>query len=104
MAHVCKEFLVSERRACRVLGQPRSTQRQDFEVSGEEERLVTCIIDLATRYRRYGYRRITALLRGEGWRVNHKRVERILVAGGIKGTAEPAQEGGCGLMMALAYD
>jgi hypothetical protein len=35
------------------------------------------IIELAATYGRYGYRRITAMLRGEGWRVNHKRVERI---------------------------
>jgi len=84
VVHVCKELLVSEKRACRILGQPRSTQRQDFEVSEEEERLVTCIIELATRYGRYGYRRITALLRGEGWRVNHKWVERIWRQEGLK--------------------
>ena len=39
---------------------------------------------LARAYGRYGYRRITALLRGEGWRVNHKRVERIWRRGGLK--------------------
>jgi len=46
-------------------------------VKSEEERLTAEIIKLATLYGRYGYRRITALLRQEGWRVNHKRVERI---------------------------
>jgi len=35
------------------------------------------MIDLATRYGRYGYRRITMMLREEGWRVNHKRIERL---------------------------
>src|SRR5512139_2205784 len=74
---ICESFRISQRRACRVLGQARSTQRQTEGVSAEEERLVARIIALATRYGRYGYRRITVLLRTEGWRVNHKRVERI---------------------------
>jgi putative transposase len=42
------------------------------------------IVDLASQYGRYGYRRITALLRNEGWRVNHKRVERIWRREGLK--------------------
>jgi putative transposase len=42
------------------------------------------IIELAKEYGRYGYRRITALLRREGWRVNHKRVERIWRQEGLK--------------------
>jgi putative transposase len=67
-----------------VLGQARSTQQQARGVSGEEERLVDRIIALATRYGRYGYRRITILLRAEGWRVNHKRVERIWRQEGLK--------------------
>ncbi len=46
--------------------------------------MVTRIIALATRYGRYGYRRITGLLKGEGWRVNHKRVERIWRQEGLK--------------------
>jgi len=50
----------------------------------EEERLVARVIELATQYGRYGYRRITALLRREGWRVNHKRVERIWRREGLK--------------------
>ena len=45
--------------------------------ASEEERLTVRIIELATQFGRYGYRRITALLTREGWRVNHKRVERI---------------------------
>ena len=46
--------------------------------------MVERIIDLATQYGRYGYRRITAMLRQEGWRVNHKRVERIWRREGLK--------------------
>ncbi len=50
----------------------------------EEEKLAAEIIRLATAYGRYGYRRITALLKREGWRVNHKRVERIWRKEGLK--------------------
>ena len=49
-----------------------------------EPHLVKRIVELATEYGRYGYRRVTALLRGEGWRVNHKRVERIWRQEGLK--------------------
>ena len=50
----------------------------------DESRLVARLIELATQYGRYGYRRITALLRGEGWRVHHKRVERLWRREGLK--------------------
>ena len=75
---------VSERRACRVLGQARSTHRHRARVPDDEPRLVERIIALATQYGRYGYRRITGLLRGEGWPVNHKRVERLWRREGLK--------------------
>ena len=64
--------------------QARNTQRRSHEVSSEESRLVTDITALATRYGRYGYRRITALLNERGWQVNHKRVERIWRQEGLK--------------------
>jgi len=75
---------VSERRACRVLGQARSTQRHVAKVSDDEPHLVRDMIWLATRFGRYGYRRITAMLRRAGWRVNHKRVERLWRREGLK--------------------
>jgi putative transposase len=75
---------VSERRACRVLGQVRSTQRHSPRSFAEDEPLTARIIELAINYGRYGYRRILALLKGEGWRVNHKRVERIWRREGLK--------------------
>jgi len=49
-----------------------------------KERLTKRIVDLATQYGRYGYRRITALLKREGWRINHKRVARIWRREGLK--------------------
>ncbi len=78
------ELGVSERRACRVLRQQRSTQRKVRRSPDDEAALTTDIVALATRYGRYGYRRITALLRQSGWRVNHKRVERIWRREGLK--------------------
>jgi len=75
---------ISERRACRVIGQCRSTQRYDLVETDDEALLRVEVIRLAHTYGRYGYRRITALLRREGWQVNHKRVERIWRQEGLK--------------------
>lgn len=75
---------VSERRACAVIGQPRATQRRRPIIRADEDALTAAIIRLATTYGRYGYRRITALLRAEGWRVNLKRVYRIWRREGLK--------------------
>ena len=78
------KFSVSERFVCKVLGQHRSTQRKTPQSRPDEEALTTDIIRLASRYGRYGYRRITAMLRSEGWTVNAKRVERIWRREGLK--------------------
>lgn len=75
---------MSERRACRVIGQPRSSQRYQKRVADDEAALTSAIISFASEYGRYGYRRITALLQNEGWHVNHKRVERIWRREGLK--------------------
>ena len=75
---------VSERRVCRVLGQSRSTQRRQRHVPDDEPRLVREMVELATQYGRYGYRRITQMLRDKGWRVNHKRIERLWKQEGLK--------------------
>ena len=75
---------VSERRACRVINQSRPTQRRVLMSRDDEESLTADIINLAIRFGRYGYRRITALLRDQGWQVNHKRVERIWRREGLK--------------------
>ena len=78
------ELGVSERRACRVLGQHRSTQRRVPTGRQDEERLVADMIALARQYGRYGYKRVTALLRDSGWHVNHKRIERLWKREGLK--------------------
>jgi transposase InsO family protein len=68
---------VSERRACQLVGQHRSTQRYRRLPAEYELRLVARMNELAAAHPRYGYRRVWALLRGEGWRVNRKRIERL---------------------------
>lgn len=73
-----------QRRACRVLGQYRSTQRHLPKGKEDEERLVEDMIELARQYGRYGYRRIAALLRDAGWQINDKRVERLWRREGLK--------------------
>ena len=78
------KFSISERFACKVLGQHRSTQRKVPKGRADEEALTADIVRLASRYGRYGYRRITAMLRSEGWTVNAKRVERIWRREGLK--------------------
>lgn len=77
MIYVQQKLGVTERRACKALGQSRGLQRRVLKGRFDEEALRHDIIKLAQRYGRYGYKRITALLRVEGWHVNHKRVERI---------------------------
>jgi putative transposase len=81
---VLEVLQVSERRACRVIGQPRATQRYPKKMNSDEEVLREQIVSLASQYGRYGYRRITAMLRNDGWPVNHKRVERIWRQEGLK--------------------
>jgi len=83
---VCQKLAVSERRACKVLGQARATQRHNPTPVSEEKQLTEDILKLATKYGRYGYRRVTALLNNDetGWKVNHKRVERIWRREGLK--------------------
>lgn len=84
---------VSERLACRVLGQHRSTQRKVPVGRADEAGLTADIIELATRYGRYGYRRITALLQASGWVVNVKRVERIWRREGLKVPSKQPKKG-----------
>ena len=84
VAQVLVMLKVSERRACRVIGQPRTTQRYDKRGPDDGEILRAAVVRLASQYGRYGYRRVTAMLRNRGWQVNHKRVERIWRQEGLK--------------------
>ena len=66
------------------MGQPRSTQRYCSIPVDDEEPLVARMVELASQFGRYGYRRITGLLWLDGWQVNHKRVERLWRREGLK--------------------
>ena len=82
MKHVQEVVGVSERRACRVLGQPRSTQRYESVKPGEDAALATAMNKLRTKHKRSGYRGVWIRLRRAGWPVNRKRVHRIWKAEG----------------------
>ena len=88
-----EQFAVSERRACTVVGQARATERYVPRESADEAALTTRIVALATRFGRYGYRRVTALLHREGWQVNHKRVERLWRREGLRVPAQQPKRG-----------
>jgi putative transposase len=75
---------MTERWACRLVNQPRGTQRYQPARREDEDRLTRAIVSLAMQYGRYGYRRITALLQHAGWRVGKDRVERIWRREGLK--------------------
>jgi len=82
--HAREEYRLTERHACRLLGQWRGTQRYEPMLRTDEDTLTQAIVALATRYGRYGYRRVTALLQGAGWSVGKDRVQRIWRREGLK--------------------
>ena len=84
MAHLEVEFKVSERRACEAVEQPRSTQRYEPQEAADEGPLLKRMLVLVRLHPRYGYRRIWALLRREGFVVNRKRIWRLWRREGLK--------------------
>jgi transposase InsO family protein len=75
--YLVRRHKVSERRACRVVEQHRSTHRYRRVEPEYELKLVAAMNELAAVHPRWGYRRVWALLRADGWRVNRKRIERL---------------------------
>ena len=76
---------ISERRACRAIGQSRTTQRRGAPVPSDIEQAIRSRLRELARIRpRYGYRRLTALLRTEGFCVNHKRIQRLCRDEGLR--------------------
>ena len=84
MEGIRTKYGVSERHACRIVDQPRGTQRYTAIVRADEDALTGAIIALGSKYGRYGYRRITSLLRTSGWQVGCDRVQRIWRREGLK--------------------
>jgi len=81
---VQEKYCISQRRACRAVQISQRVARYRPIKRPDEDALRSRIIELACDYGRYGYRRITSLLRANGWIVNHKRVERIWREEGLK--------------------
>lgn len=84
MEHVISKLGVSERRACKTMGLSRTVWRYEPKKDDLEMKLVLHMTALAKKYGRYGYRQITGMLNGEGWGVNHKRIERLWRQEGLK--------------------
>ena len=75
------------------MSQPRGTQRYVATQRDDEDRLTQAIVTLASQYGRYGYLRITALLKQAGWKVGKDRVQRIWRREGLKVPAKHKPRG-----------
>jgi putative transposase len=84
VTHVQGQTGCSERRACAVLGQHRSTQRYERRVAADESALVGRIEEIVRSHPRYGYRMVRGRLRLDGWLVNHKRVHQLCRRDGLR--------------------
>lgn len=90
MGYVLNEYKVSERRACAVLDINRTAFRYEPIKRDDEDEVREKIIEKACNYGRTGYRQVTHMLRNDGVKINHKRVERIWREEGLK---RPAKQG-----------
>ena len=79
-----KRFSIFERRACKTLDQPRSTQRYEPQPRGDKAALVRRMLELARRRPRWGYRRTAWLLRQEAWQASDTRIYRLWRREGLK--------------------
>src|ERR1022692_3155072 len=80
-----EQFGVSERRACAVVGQPRSTQRLPAPIPDDEELALRAFLrDFSRRRPRWGWRRAARAARDAGWRANDKRIHRLWIAEGLR--------------------
>ena len=82
--HLQEALELSERRACKVVGQPRSTQRYDVPPDTEEDRLREHLREISRQRPRAGYRMAARCLRRTGWQVNDKRVQRLWREEGLR--------------------
>lgn len=84
MTELQSEFEVSQRRACGVVGQPRSSQRYESKPRGDEGALVKRMLVLSGWRPRFGYRRIAWQLREEAWQASDTRIYRLWRREGLK--------------------
>jgi putative transposase len=90
--HLKKVFKTSERRACKVMDQSRSTQRYEGTKPTSDGALIKAIREIAMRLPRAGYRTVTRHLRRDGWQVNKKRVHRLWKQEGLRVPPKPARK------------
>lgn len=81
---VMRELKVSERRACKTIGQIRSTQRYIAKINPEQEQLEKRVVEVASEFGRYGYRKVTDIINTEGFSVGRDRVYSIWCREGLK--------------------
>ena len=81
---LCDRLGLSERRACEIAGQHRSTQRHEPKVAPDDEALCRRLRRLSASKPRWGYRRAHGHLLSEGWHINRKRVQRIWREEGLR--------------------
>ena len=76
VAHLCSQYEVSQRRACSAIGVDRTSVRYRSRRS-DDDLLRARLRELATTRRRFGYRRLLFMIRGEGLKINHKKLRRL---------------------------
>jgi putative transposase len=101
---LCERLALSERRACEIAGQHRSTQRHEPELAPEEEALRRRLRRLAASKPRWGYRRAHGHLVSEGWSINRKRVQRIWREEGLRVPARKRKRRRLGVSTAEGAD
>jgi putative transposase len=84
VAYVMEEHLVTERRACRALSVNRTAYRYEPVRLPDEDEVRAEIIYMACNFGRVGYRMVSHMMRNNGTKINHKRVERIWREEGLK--------------------
>ena len=82
--YAVENYAIAERRACRVLSINRTAYRYEAIKLPDEDEVRTEIIDKACSFGRVGYRQVTNMMRNDGRKINHKRVERIWREEGLK--------------------
>ncbi len=75
---------MSERRACRIVGQYRSTQRREVTRGKGDDALRARLHAFSVKHKRWGYRKAWAVLRNEGWDANRKKIQRLWREEGLK--------------------
>jgi len=76
VAHLCSQYKVSQRRACSAIGVDRTSVRYRSR-RADDGTIRARLRELATMRRRFGYRRLLLMIRGEGLKINHKKLRRL---------------------------